>query len=70
MMKRFRSKERRCIIFNKKNPVMKITGFFYVLSLKKSGKDPDYNSDYKYNDEDSNAHSSFKNVSNNFTACK
>jgi len=49
---------------------MKITGFFYVLSLKKSGKDPDYNSDYKYNDEDSNAHSGFKNVSNNFTACK
>lgn len=72
MMKRFRNKEKRCTIFNKsKNPVMRITGFFYVLFASEHFcKNPDNNRNNKNYDKDPESHSGFKNVSNNFAACK
>lgn len=72
MMKRFRNKEKRCTIFNKnKNPVMRITGFFYVLfTAEHFCENPDNNRNHKNYDKYPESHSGFKNVSNNFAACK
>ncbi|KFF05619.1 hypothetical protein IW19_08860 [Flavobacterium reichenbachii] len=71
-MKRFRNKEKRCTIFNKnKNARYDYNGhFFYVLLSKKSGENPDDNCDDKNHNKNPDSHSGFKNISNNFAACK